>query len=65
VPGFVAGDVATLEWLLQRFGPRLDPATLATIETQLVDLREAADVDDVTTAAGLARQLLATITPTE
>jgi hypothetical protein len=65
VPGFVAGDVATLEWLLRRFGPRLDAETLATIETQVVGLREAADGEDVTTAADLAAQLLATITPTE
>ena len=64
VPGFVAGDVTTLEWTIERFGPALDADTLSTIETQLVDLRAVSDDEDVTAAADLATQLLATITPT-
>ena len=65
VPGFVAVDVATLDWLIQRFGSRLDAETLATIESQLVELRAAADGEDVATAADLGTQLLATLTPTD
>jgi hypothetical protein len=61
VPGFVAGDVATLEWVLPRFAPTLDEATRADIEAQLADLRVAADDEDVAAAAELAPRLVETI----
>jgi hypothetical protein len=61
VPGFVAGDVATLEWVLPRFAPTLDGATRADLEAQLADLRVAADDEDVATTAELAPWLVQTI----
>lgn len=60
-PAFVAGDVATLEWILERFAHTLDPATLAEVESLLADLRVTADDEDVAAAAELASQLVATI----
>ena len=60
-PGFVAADVTTLEWVLPRFGPTLDEATLADIEAQLAELRVAADDEDVAAAAELGAELVNSI----
>ena len=60
VPAFIAGDVATLEWILDRFAHTLDPATRSELESQLSDLRSAADEEDVAAATELAPQLVAT-----
>jgi hypothetical protein len=61
VPGFVAADVSTLEWVLPRFGHTLDEATLADLDAQLGELRTVADDEDVAAAAELAPGLLETI----
>jgi hypothetical protein len=60
-PGFVAADVTTLEWILPRFGETLDEAMLADLEGHLVDLRTAADEEDVTMAAKLGAELVDSI----
>jgi hypothetical protein len=61
VPGFVAADVTTLEWILPRFGDALDAETLTSLEDQLAELRVAADEEDVGAAAELAPALVDTI----
>jgi len=58
VPGFVAGDVATLEWVLDRFAHTLDPAVADQIDGLLAELRTAADDEDVAAAASVAPGLL-------
>ena len=60
-PSFVAADVSTLEWVLPRFAPSLDDATRAAVESQLAELRVAADDEDVAAAAELATELVETI----
>ena len=60
VPGFLAGDVTTLEWVWQRFAHTTDTTTSRKIETLLLDLRAAADDEDASTIAKLAPQLLDT-----
>jgi hypothetical protein len=61
VPGFIAADMTTLEWLLLRFAPTLDDATLADVQAQLAHVRVAADNEDVKAAAELAPALVATM----
>jgi hypothetical protein len=58
VPGFTAGDVATLEWIWQRFAHTVDQRTAGEIDSQLADLGAAADEEDAATVAELAPALL-------
>jgi hypothetical protein len=58
VPGFTAGDVATLDWVWQRFAHTVNSRTAGEIERLLADLRAAADEEDVTAVAELATALL-------
>ncbi len=57
-PGFIAGDVTTLEWVYDRFAHTLDPALAGEIEAALSELRTAADAEDVAAAAERADRLL-------
>jgi hypothetical protein len=57
-PGFIAGDVTTLEWIWQRFAHTARNPTGGEIESLLGDLRTAADEEDVTVVAELAPALL-------
>jgi hypothetical protein len=61
VPGFVAGDVTTLEWTWDRVTHTLDAAAVADIEAQLAELRAVADDEDVAAAAKLAPHLVETV----
>lgn len=61
-PGFIAGDVATLEWLLRRFGHSLDATALASVEELLGALRVAAHEEDINAAIELAPHLVEAIT---
>ena len=61
-PGFVAGDVATLEWLLMRFAPTVEPEMLASIDELLSDLRTAADDEDIERMSKLAPWLVESAT---
>jgi hypothetical protein len=58
VPGFLAGDVTTLEWVWPRFAPTVDGGPAGEIESLLAELRIAADEESVTTMAELAPALL-------
>ena len=58
VPGFIAGDATTLEWVWQRFAHTIDSTAAGDIESVLADLRAAADDEDVTSVAELAPGLL-------
>jgi hypothetical protein len=57
-PGFIAGDVTTLEWIWQRFAHTANSPTGGEIESLLTDLRTAAEEEDVTMVAELAPNLL-------
>jgi hypothetical protein len=59
--GAVAGDVSTLEWIRERVRHAVNPAIATRLETQLRDLRAAADNKDVAAAAKATPALLATI----
>lgn len=59
--GAVAGDVSTLEWIRERVRRAVDPAIATRIDTQLRDLRAAADHKDIAAAAKATPALLATI----
>jgi hypothetical protein len=61
--GSVAGDVATLELVRDRVRHAIAPATAARLDTQLRELRAAADRKDLAAAARAAPALLATISP--
>jgi len=56
-PANVAGDVATLEWIRDRFVHTLASADAARINALLADLRTAADAEDLAAAASIAAQL--------
>src|SRR5919197_1537133 len=56
--GAVAGDAATLGLIWLRVRHTVDPATAATVETRLRDVRAAADRRDIAGAAGAAPALL-------
>jgi hypothetical protein len=58
VPGFLAGDVTTLEWLWQRFAPTVDEASAAAIESELVELRRAVDDEDTAAVTDASPALL-------
>ena len=57
-PGFIAGDVTTLDWVWQRFAHTVDSGPAGEIESLLADLRAAADEEDVAAIAELAPALL-------
>ena len=59
VPGFVAGDVATLEWIYDRFAHTLDEAAAGDVAGVLGELRTAAGEEDIEAAADGADRLLA------
>jgi hypothetical protein len=63
-PGHIAGDVTTLELVWDRIAHTLDDTTVNNIETQLAQLRTAADTEDTVAAAQAAPQLVDTITNT-
>lgn len=66
-PGPVLGDVTTLEWIWNRISHTLDSSAVSDIETQLGDLRAAADDEDLKAAADATAQLrdtLAALKPT-
>ena len=58
VPGFLAGDVTTLDWVWPRFAHAVDSAPAGEIESLLAELRAAADEEDVATISELAHALL-------
>jgi hypothetical protein len=58
VPGFLAGDVTTLEWVWPRFAHTVDSTPAGEIESLLAELRGAADEEDVATISELAPALL-------
>ncbi len=60
-PGPVRGDVAVLERIWDRFAHSLDQAAASQIETQLSELRAAADNEDLKAAAETAQQLQDTL----
>ncbi len=59
--GAVAGDGSTLEWIRERVRHAVDPATATRLDTQLRDLRAAADNKNLAAAAKATPALLATI----
>jgi len=59
--GAVAGDVATLELVRDRVRHTLDQATATRLDTQLRDLRAAADHRDITAAARTTPAVLKTL----
>ena len=59
--GHIAGDVTSLEWVWDRIAHTLDPADVDDIETQLEDLRTAADDEDTTAAAEAAPRFVETV----
>jgi hypothetical protein len=56
-PANVAGDVATLEWIRDRFVHTLASADAERINALLADLRTVADAEDLAAAADIAAQL--------
>ncbi len=56
-PANVVGDVATLEWIRDRFVHTLPAADAERVNSLLTDLRAAADKKDLTAAADAAAQL--------
>jgi hypothetical protein len=60
-PGQVAGDVSSLEWVWDRIAHGLNPADVDQVESQLGELRSAADDEDTDAAADVAPQFLETV----
>lgn len=60
-PGAVVGDATTLELIWQRVRHTVDPATATRLDTQLRDLRAAANNKDIATAAKTIPALLTTL----
>lgn len=56
--GAVTGDVATLEWIRDRFVQILDPVAVTRIDKHLLDLRGAASDEDLTATAAEAGDLV-------
>jgi hypothetical protein len=59
-PGHIAGDVTTLELIWDRIAHTLDDPAVSDIESQLADLRAAADTEDVVAATDAAPRLVET-----
>ena len=59
--GHIAGDVTSLEWVWDRIAHTLDQADVDDIETQLEDLRTAADDEDTAAAAEAAPRFVETV----
>jgi len=57
----VRGDLATLEWIRDRFAVTIDRVDLTRIDTQLVGLRGALNDDDLRGVATRADRLGATL----
>jgi len=65
--GGITGDVATMEWIRDRFTQILDPADLTRIDAHLIELQgSVADKDSAAAAdeAASLRDTLAGLTPT-
>jgi hypothetical protein len=60
-PGHIAGDVTTLELIWDRIAHTLGDTAVSDIETQLADLRAAADSEDVAAATEAAPRLVETV----
>ncbi len=56
-----AGDVASLEYIRDRFAHTLDSSEMSQVDAQLADLRAAADAEDLTAATSAAEQLPETL----
>lgn len=56
--GGVTGDVATLEWIRDRFVHVLGPVEVTRIDKHLLDLREAATDEDFSTTSAVAVDLI-------
>jgi hypothetical protein len=54
----VLGDVATLEWIRDRFASTLDRGAAANVNARLRDLRAAADAGQLAPAADHAARLI-------
>jgi hypothetical protein len=59
--GLIAGDVTSLEWTWDRIAHTLDQADADEVQTQLEELRAAADDEDTAAAAEAAPHLVDTI----
>ncbi|HEU0248185.1 MAG TPA: hypothetical protein VFR38_13975 [Gaiellaceae bacterium] len=59
--GGVLGDLATLEWIRDRFATTIDKVDLTRIDAQLVGLRGALNDDDLRAIAARADRLRATL----
>jgi hypothetical protein len=57
--GGVRGDLATLEWIRDRFATTLDKVDLTRVDAQLVGLRAALNDDDLRGIAARANRLRA------
>ncbi len=57
-PGLIAGDVTSLEWVWDRIAHTIDGAAADDIQSQLEDLRTAADDEDTAAAAEAAPLLV-------
>lgn len=57
-PALTLGDIATLEWVLQRSGAMLDPATFDEVEGLLAELRLAAFDEDTDAVIELGPSLV-------
>ena len=60
--GGVTGDVATLEWVRDRFVHTLDPVDRTRIDTHLLELQGAVGDEDLRAAAAEAERLRETVT---
>ena len=60
-PGAVAGDVATMEWIRDRFAEMIDPTDLTRIDTHLLELRGSVADQELDVAAREAPRLLNTL----
>ncbi len=62
--GGVTGDVATMEWIRDRFVHILAPVEVTRIDKHLLDLRGAASDEDLTAAAAEAADLIGSLAQT-
>jgi hypothetical protein len=61
--GAVTGDVATMEWMRDRFVHVLTPVEVTRIDKHLLDLRGAASDEDLAAAAAEAADLIGSLAP--